>query len=139
MNSPCDILDSSRFRFLGLCESSMLSNFVGSSSVQAKCIQEVTQNDSFFFQNFLILFPMLYPVLLTKLKLKRYSPSLLILVVEKRLMAYEQSANWLFFKHLDISSFWFPFSSVLALLFEVESLYQTAITQHSAQILSVPF
>lgn len=71
---------------------------------------------------------MLYPVLLTKLILKRYSPSLLILVVEKRLMAHEQSANWLFFKHLDISSFWFPFSNVLALLFEVESLYQTEIT-----------
>ena len=43
---------------------------------------------------------MLYPVLLAKLKLKRYSPSLLILVVEKRLMAHEQSANWLFLNTL---------------------------------------
>ena len=44
-------------------------------------------------------------------------------------MAHEQSANWLFFKHLDISSFWFPFSNVVALLFVVDSV----------QILSVPF
>ena len=77
---------------------------------------------------------MLYPVLLryglNKIKTQeKYSSSLLILVVEKRLMAHEQSANWLFFKHLDISSFWFPFSNVVALLFVVDSV----------QILSVPF
>ena len=35
-------------------------------------------------------------VVCTKLKLKQYSLSLLILVVEKRLTAYERSANWLF-------------------------------------------
>ena len=36
-------------------------------------------------------------VVCTKLKLKQYFPSLLILVVEKRLTAHEQSAYWLFF------------------------------------------
>ena len=37
-NSPCDILDSFRFRFLGLFESSMLFNFVGSSSVNKELV-----------------------------------------------------------------------------------------------------
>ena len=36
-------------------------------------------------------------VVCTKLKLKQYFPSLLTLVVEKRLTAHEQSAYWLFF------------------------------------------
>ena len=63
-----------------------------------KCIQEVTKNDSFSFKTlFLMLRIDITQVVCTKLKLKQYFPSLLILVVEKRLTAHEQSAYWLFF------------------------------------------
>ena len=45
-------------------------------------------------------------VVCTKLKLKQYSPSLLTLVVEKRLTAHGQSAYWLFLtQHVEISSY----------------------------------
>ena len=42
-------------------------------------------------------FPLLY---LGHAQIKKYSSSLLILVVEKRFMAHEQSANWLFLNTL---------------------------------------
>ena len=46
-------------------------------------------------------------VVCTKFKLKQYSLSLLILVVEKRLTAHKRSAYWLFFfnQHVKISSY----------------------------------
>ena len=67
-----------------------------------KCIQKVTKNESFSFKHlFLILYPTqdrYYSGCLQKIKPQTIFPSLLTLVVEKRLMAHERSAYWLFFQ-----------------------------------------
>ena len=82
-----------------------------------------------YFSCFILLRIDITQVVCTKLKLKQYSPSLLTLAVEKRLTAHERSAYGLFFtQHVKISFYQFSFTKVLALLFEVESSYQTAIT-----------
>ena len=66
-----------------------------------KCIEEVPKMTVFllkiYFSCSILLRIDITHVVCSKLKLKQYSPSLLTLVVEKRLTAHERSAYSLFF------------------------------------------